>query len=163
MIMKYLPRKHGQVLDIGAHWGYFCHKFEEMGFDCYAVESDLKNVYFLEKLKIAESRQFKVISKSIFDYHEKVDFDVVLALNIYHHFLKSELLYSCLVEFLQRLNTQVLILQTHLPEERLIEGAFRNYGPEEFAIFVQRHTRLEAVRYIGMAKDGRSIYMLHKL
>jgi hypothetical protein len=161
-IIEHLPCELGQVLDIGAHWGYFCHRFEEMGFDCVAVENDQKNVYFLEKLKVAEGRQFEVISKSIFDYREKVDFDVVLALNVFHHFLKSEPLYTRLVEFLQRLNTQSLFLQTHLPDDHQMEGAFKNHRPEEFVGFVQRHTRLGTARYIGKGEDGRPIYILQR-
>jgi len=49
------------------------------GFNCYAVESHAPTQYFLKKLKVAENRRFTVIEGSIFDYRDKVDFDVVLA------------------------------------------------------------------------------------
>lgn len=38
MIREHISAKGGRLLDIGANLGYFCHRFEEEGFDCYAVE-----------------------------------------------------------------------------------------------------------------------------
>ena len=55
----------GTVLDIGAHLGYFCQRFEEEGFYCYAVEHDPTAIYFLKKLKKIEKKKFEIISKSI--------------------------------------------------------------------------------------------------
>lgn len=65
MIVKNLSPKSGRLLDIGANWGYFCHKFEDEGFDCYAVENDKTNIYFLKKIKRAENKKFKIITTSI--------------------------------------------------------------------------------------------------
>jgi RNAse (barnase) inhibitor barstar len=38
IIRKNINLQKGRILDIGANLGYFCDKFEEEGFTCYAVE-----------------------------------------------------------------------------------------------------------------------------
>ncbi len=162
IIRNHLPQSKGDLLDIGANWGYFCHRFEELGFDCYAVESDPGNRYFLEKLKTAEGRKFKVITQSILDYREKSRFDVVLALNIFHHFLKREDAHRGLVAFLQRMDISMMIFETHHTLEPQMTGAYRNYEPDEFVQFVLKHTRFNHSELIGKAEDERPIYKLWK-
>ncbi|UCG92252.1 MAG: hypothetical protein JSV97_00660, partial [candidate division WOR-3 bacterium] len=58
LINSNLPFRGGSLLHIGAYWGYLCHKFEDEGFRCYAVETDPENFYFMNKLRIAEKRKF---------------------------------------------------------------------------------------------------------
>ncbi len=160
IIKKHMPIQSGSLLDIGAHWGYFCHRFEEDGFNCYPVESDARHIYFLEKLKQADNRNFTIITGSIFDYYEKTDFDVVLALNIFHHFLKSENLYHQLVALLERLQIKVMFFQAHLPDTEQMKGAYRNYTPDEFVNFIIKHTTLSEAVYLGQTQDDRPIYKL---
>jgi len=162
MIRDHFPKDGGALLDIGSNWGYFCHQFENLGFDCYAVESDLGNIYFLEKLKLAENRRFRIIKKSIFDYYDKEQFDVVLALNIFHHFLKREDVYQALVNFLQRMDMSMMIFQPHHTSEPQMAGAYRNYEPDEFVQFILRNSSLNHFKPIGEANDGRRIYMIWK-
>ena len=160
IISNHLPLNKGDLLDIGAHWGYFCHLFEELGFDCYAVESGSQNVYFLEKLRLAQDKNFKVIPQSIFTYREKTQFDVVLALNIFHHFLKRQDDYNALVSFLKRIDMNMMIFEPHHTSESPMIGAYRNYGPDEFVHFVLKHSRLNHSELIGKSEDKRPIYKL---
>ena len=160
IIKQNISVKNVTLLDIGSHWGYFSHKFEEIGFHCYAVESSPRNVYFLKKLKDAENREFEVINRSIFEYREKSDFDVVLAMNIFHHFLKKKELYFKLIELLKRLKMKELFLQTHRYNEAQMEGAYKNYSPEEVVDFVLEHSCLDKAKLIG-EEDGRPIYKLY--
>ena len=161
IIRQHLPRRGGDVLDIGAHWGYFCHKLEEEGFNCYAIENDPQNLYFLRKLRKAEDRRFRIIGKSIFEYRDKTDFDVVLALNIFHHFLKEKDTYYRLIELLERIKTKLLFFEPHHPEESQMERAYRNYNHSEFVNFILEHSGLKKVKLIGKAEDGRPIYKLY--
>lgn len=163
IIKAHLPIQRGDLLDIGAHWGYFCHKFEKEGFNCYAIEEDAMSLYFLEKLKKAENRKFKIIFGSIFDYHDKTNFDVVLAFNIFHHFLKTEETYYRLIELLNRLETKIMFFQAHLPHSPQMKGAYRNYDCDEFVNFILENSILNDAIYINKAKDGRPIYMLQKI
>jgi 2-polyprenyl-3-methyl-5-hydroxy-6-metoxy-1,4-benzoquinol methylase len=163
LIRAHLPMSRGTILDIGASWGYFCHKFEEIGFDCYAIESDAQAKYFLEKLKIAEDRKFRVIYSSIFDYHDKNDFDVVLALNVFHHFTKTEGTFLKLIELLKRLNVKFMFFQAELPDSPQMQGAYRNFIPNEFVQFILDNSSLNEAIYIGQTDDRRPIYRLQRL
>jgi hypothetical protein len=162
IIQKNLSIRSGCLLDIGAHWGYFCHKFEQIGFDCYAVENDKISLYFLEKLRRAENRHFTVIARSIFEYPDvsKITFDVVLALNIFHHFLKNEDSYFKLLNLLKNLKMREMYFQPHLPDEPQMQGAYKNYAVADFVEFISQASGLSRAEFIGHAEDGRSIYKL---
>ena len=162
IIKQNLSVEAGTLLDIGAHWGYFCHKFEDEGFDCYAVESNPTNVYFLNKLRQAENKEFKVIHTSIFDYREKTDFDVVLALNIFHHFLKGKDSYLKLVELLERLKMRELFFEPAKCGEPQMENAYKNYSPDDFVTFILEHSCLKEARHVGESQNGRPLYKLYR-
>jgi len=50
IIEENITAQKGTLLDIGANLGYFCHKFEEKGLDCYALEENRMCLFF-EKIK----------------------------------------------------------------------------------------------------------------
>ena len=162
IIQKNLSAKKGLLLDIGAHWGYFCHKFEEIGFDCYAVENEHIALYFLEKLKRAENRKFTIIPKSIFDYEDLKNkkFDVVLALNIFQHFLKSKESYQKLIDMLHKLQVKEMYFEPNAPKEFQNKNSYKNYSDEEFVKFILKNSKLNESQHIGTAEDGRKIYKL---
>ncbi len=162
IIKDNLSVKRGKLLDIGAHMGYFCHKFEDEGFDCYAVESNTKISYFLKRLKRAENKKFKVLTCSIFNYKkgEELNFDVILTLNIFHHFLKEENLYNELIKLLKRLNMKEMFFQPHKFNENQMKGAYKNYHPQEFVDIILKYSCLNKSKIIGKTSDGRSIYKL---
>lgn len=123
IIGRSLTIKNGTFLDIGAHWGYFCHKFEEIGFQCTAMEDSPKNLYFLKKLKRAGNATFKIINKSILDYKDyehgkdEQNFDIVLALNIFNQFrdIGKKDLYFKLVKLFRILKAKEIYFQ--MPDE----------------------------------------------
>ncbi|HQF11634.1 MAG TPA: class I SAM-dependent methyltransferase [Paludibacteraceae bacterium] len=160
IIKKHLSHNKGTLLDIGSHWGYFCHLFEDLGFDCYAVESAHEHLYFLKKLKIAGYKNFKIIEQSILDFDEINFFNVVLALNIFHHFLKTEEMYHKLISFLNRTNMNMMFFEPHIFEETQMENAYRNYKPDEFVQFILANSCLKHSEIIGKAEDGRVMYKL---
>jgi len=158
----HLSEKRGKLLDIGAHWGYFCHQFENEGFECYAGEMDEAHLYFMKKLRKAENKQFNIIDKSIFDYHDHTDFDIVLALNIFHHFLKNETDFNHLLNLLDRLDMNMMFFEPHLASEPQMKDAYANYKPDEFAAFIIENSCLNHIEMIGEAEDSRRIYKLSK-
>jgi len=162
IIKQNLSARTGTVLDIGAHWGYFCHKFEDEGFDCYAVENNPIHFYFLNKLREAENKKFKVIYGSIFDYKERVDFDVVLALNIFHHFLKFKDSYLKLIKLLERLEMKELFFQADIADSPQMKNAYKNYSPNDFVAFILKHSCLRETQYIGESQNRRPIYKLYR-
>ena len=160
LMQKHLPISKGDMLDIGAHWGHFSHFFEKVGFSCYAVESNPKAVYFMQKLHRAQNRRFQIIQESIFDYKDKTTFDLVLAMNIFHHFLKSEEKFRALIELLNRLKMNYMFFQPHVAGTDQMVGAYRDFPHEEFVQFVLNNSNLKEAEYLGMASDKRPIYLL---
>jgi len=154
----------GTLLDIGANLGYFCHKFEDLGFNCYAVEIRPSNVHYMKKLRDIEGKRFKIINKSIFDLKEKLDFDVVLAFNIFHHFLREKELYQKLIEFLNRLTVSTMYFQPHDPSEAIMKNAYINYGNEQFVKFIIKNSCLNNFKLVNKQSDGRTrpIYRIFK-
>ena len=151
-----LTFKNGTLLDIGANLGFFCHKFEELGFECYAVEIRPSNVYFMKKLRDIEKKKFTIINKSIFDYKDKFDFDIILALNIFHHFLREKDLYHKLIKFLGNLKIREMYFQPHDPKEKIMKNAYKNYNNEQFVNFIIKNSCLNNFKQINDISDGRT-------
>lgn len=164
-IKKNMSARQGRLLDIGANFGYFCHKFEDEGFDCYAIENSSENLLFLRKLKRTENKKYNVIAESVLECSEirNMHFNVVLALNIFHHFLKTKESYHKFIDLLKILQMEELFFEPHLPDELQMKDAYKNYTPDEFVEFILQVSRLENAEFIGEAKDGRKIYKLYKI
>ena len=172
MIMQNLITKKGTLLDIEAHWGYFCHKFEEMGFQCTAMEDSMRNVYFMKKLKQAERLNFKIVSKSIFDYKDCEDFkndlnfDVVLALNLFNQFVgvKKKDLYSKFAKILGKTKAKEIYFQ--IPEDEAMqqlpktsEHKNKIFSSQELIDFVIKNTHFSHAEKIGEERN-HGIYRL---
>jgi 2-polyprenyl-3-methyl-5-hydroxy-6-metoxy-1,4-benzoquinol methylase len=160
IIRKHLRGK--RILDIGAHLGYFSHRFEELGHECVAVESHADICHFLRKLHAAQERKFRIVEESIFSFveRERPAFDSVLALSILHHFLKEESSYHQLVKLLNNLEVKEMIFEPHNPAERQMRDAFQNFDSRGFVNFILENSRLTQAEQIGIAKDGREIFRL---
>ena len=143
-IKKHLTAKSGTMLDIGSHWGYFCHHFEDIGFDCMAVESDARNAYFLRKLRDASDKKFNVFEGSIFDYPLDGKIDVVLALNIFHHFVKRAETRDQLAAFLERLTFGEMYVGIH----------------PRYKQWIIDYARCCDAKMILTTPDGRGLYKL---
>lgn len=158
-----IKTRKGKVLDIGANFGLFCYKLERaFGLDCLAVEVNPQEVYFAKKLRDSVDANFTVRTQSVFDLSqdEVGSFDVVLALYIFHHFLKRKSEFEKLVEFLNNLNCHELFLGVHNPKEVQMEGVYKNFMPEEFVDFVAKEANLRNKELILKAKGGRAMYRL---
>ncbi|MHA2337853.1 MAG: methyltransferase domain-containing protein [Candidatus Hodarchaeales archaeon] len=164
IIKDNLDKNRGSLLDIGANLGFFCHKFEDIGFNCYAVEIRPSNVYFMKKLRDIEGKEFKIINKSIFELKDSKQFEVVIALNIFHHFLREKELYFKLIEFLKNLKVNVLFFQPHDPNEDIMRNAYINYNNRQFVDFLIKFSCLNRFVLLNEKVDGknRPIYKLIK-
>jgi hypothetical protein len=162
IINKNLPVLSGTLLDIGSNWGYFSNRFEKAGFTCTAVESYPKELYFLKKLRLAEGCSFEIIPRSILELKGDLKYDVVLALNIFHHFLKTKDTYYLFLDLLNRIKTKVMFFEPHCPQENQMEKSFKNYEPLQFAQLIASNCDLNSYKLIGRVENGRNIYMLKK-
>jgi len=164
IIQSEMASKEGKLLDIGANWGYFCHRFEELGFECYAVEDMPENIYFLDYIKKARSRTFHIISKSVLESEVvyKTSFDVVLALNIFHHFLKTPFMFDRFQNLLKLLKCNEMFLEPHKEGESQMIDAYMKFSPEELVMFIAENCGLNHTKLIGNDVDGRNLFKLSK-
>ena len=155
-----LPVDSGTLLDLGANAGYFSHRFEQAGFDCIAVERSEKEAYFLNILRRSMERRFEIFKGSLTDFPLPQRVDVVLALNIFHHFLKTESSFIELRAFLRRLETRYMLFESHLPEDPQMASAAHDFQPDAFARFIAETSGLDRVQRLGAAADNRPLFLL---
>ena len=159
-LLAALPIRTGTLVDLGANAGYFSHRFEEAGFDCVAVERSEKEAHFLTALRDACGRHFTVLKGSLTEVELPPRPDVALALNIFHHFLKTEASYQELAAFLGRLNAHYMLFEAHLPDEPQMAAAAHDMAPSEFVEWVRTHGGFTNARELGNADDGRPLFLL---
>jgi SAM-dependent methyltransferase len=150
-----LPVPTGAVLDIGAYFGYFSHRFENLGFDCTAVELDRDNARVLRLYRDIMNRRFEIVQGSVFDLPRRA-FDVVLALSVFHHLVKRREDHDRLAEFLRTLDCRALYFE---PGDSG-PAAFRRFSEEDFVKFVMTRSGLERCRPLGPTRVGRNLFLL---
>lgn len=162
IIQKNLSLKNGSLLDIGANLGFFSYKFEQLGFKCLAVEINPQEVYFMKSLKKANNCDFEIIEDSVLNIsEEELNFDIVLALNIFHHFLKRKSKYIKLKKLLSRLRCKEMFLGTHNPEEKQMNGAYKNFNAIEFVNFIIKNSILNNYLLVEEFEDGRKLFKIY--
>lgn len=159
LLEAHLGSGSGPALDIGANSGFFSHRLARAGFSVTAVERSEKECYILRRLVSAWDLDIRVIKGSIFDAILAPRYEVVLALNIFHHFFKTRSDMEKLERLLAGIRTRALFLETHQPEELQMRGAVWNPSPLEYARWVAERARLEEIEQIGEAQ-GRSLFRL---
>ena len=160
-IKGHLELNSGTLLDIGALWGDFCHKFEDNGFNCTAVERDARMIDIMRKMKIAKDKKFNIILNDIFNL-DSYNYDVVLALNIFHHFLISQELHDKLGEMIFKFTCKEMYFQSHNHKGELYNSLYRNYTPEEFVNFILKNSKyLNSYKEIGEER-GRKLFKLYR-
>lgn len=148
------------VLDIGSHWGYMPTLLERLGKKCVAVESSPEELFFMHKIQKANETNFEIINQDIFEYiGDGKKFDTVLALAIFHHFLKTEQLHSALVSLLQSLDMKEMFILTHKTSENQMKSAYANYEPDEFAQFIMDNSCLDTYHEIADFKGRKLLHI----
>lgn len=149
-----------RVLDIGSHWGAAASLAAEAGYAVTAVEFNPEFLPFLRKLTAADER-IEVWEGNIFEFDRFGDYDAVIALNIFHHFLRSEANFESFRALLGRLPKGLLLLQTHNPGTVDHSQDFHaQMNVQEFLQFIIDHSVYEQSELIFIEDDGRPIYLL---
>jgi SAM-dependent methyltransferase len=166
-IVRHLPSTAGIALDIGCNLGFFCHQLEEAGYSCIGVEYLPDIAYAAQRIAKAENRRFKIVTgdilaREILDQIGTSEVAVAVALNIFHHFIKTEGGYSRLREFLGRLRIGALFFEPHHQDDPQMKGMFSNPSPEEFARLVKDWGGFGRATPIYTAADGRTVFMLDR-
>ena len=166
-ISEYLSSATGYALDIGCNLGYFCHKLERLGFSSIGVEYYPDIAYAAEKIAMAEKCEAQILVGDVLsdDLQARIvdkAYSVILALNIFHHFIKTKEGYSRTKALVGKLRAEVLFFEPHLPEESQMVGAFCNPTPEEFVSLIKEWGSYGRAIPIYTAADGRTVYMLDR-
>ena len=152
---------------MGTNLGYFCHKLEDIGFKCYAVEYSPDIAVAADKLRESEGKTFKVIAGDLYDVSNNaplkdMKFSVVLLLSVLHHSLKRKENYIRLENWLANLDTDEIFFEPHNTDEPQMQAAYKNYNEHEFVQFILDNTGLTSATMIHKCNDGRNIYHLKK-
>lgn len=148
------------VLDIGAHWGYMCEQLEKNGRHCVGVEVDSRSYYFMTRLRRAGRYIYEAVQDDIFEFVKKRNhFDMVLSLAVFHHFIKTERNHVRLEVLLDCLEMNEMFFWAHNPREAQMEGAFRNYQPDDFARFIVECSCLSHFEPVSVI-EYRTLYHL---
>ena len=168
LIRRTMTAQSGRLLDLGCHWGYFCHRFEELGFDCTGVEGVQEDYHFLKKLHRARNRRFGLVNQEPADFILQMSqgrtcrYDVVLALDLFENPARSDR--GCR-DFLQ-LSSAILASEMYfLPRSssgRQCQDVFWEEGEAAFLEFVRECTTYATATCIGHIEDGRPLYHLEK-
>jgi hypothetical protein len=160
-----VPRRGGLLLDIGANLGYFCHRFEDLGYTCHAVEYEPLIARAADKIRIAEGKRFNVITGDLFTVAgdqplRGKHWEVVLAFNIFHHFLKHKALHDKLVAWLKGLSVDVMIFEPHRTGEPQMNAAYAHYDERQAVDFILSNSVLRHSELVTRCTDGRPVYKL---
>ena len=164
LISARLGRGGGTVLDIGAYLGFFDNKLEDLGYDCTAVEMDATRTYFMKRIRDANGHRFEVVTDSISasGLLREQRYDVVLALSVLHHFLKTRPDHALLETLLDELDCDEMFFEPHLTGERQMAGAYAQLTSEEFTEYVAARTGLAVVGRLGDTGNHRPVYHLRR-
>lgn len=167
LLLPHLTVRSGRLLDIGCNLGFFCNGFEQQGLECTGIEYFPDIAYAATRIAASEERRYRIVHGNILDpkLHQAVftqPFDVVLALNIFHHFLKTKEEHTLLIEMLQKLRPQQMFFEAHRADEPQMVGAYANMEAEDFAAFVAKHAGLSRIEYVGTMQADRKVFVLHR-
>lgn len=159
LIEPHLDHRGGTALDVGSHWGYFASRLEDIGYRVTANEYSRKHRYFLEAIRDASGRTFAIMPENILEAGP-LDFDIIMALNIFHHFLKSRQAFDAFQGMLARTRCRTMIYQAHsLTERAKLDVAGLFLEPEAMVALLSERLKLPEVTLIAVAR-GRRIYKL---
>lgn len=143
------------ALDIGAHWGQFAFRLEDLGYKVTAVEKNPMHAEILRDLIQLHGVSIQVVEKDLVESHLMSFYDVILAMGVMHFFARSKKLSLAFVNALPKCDA--MFIQGFREDE--------DSGPvkcQTMIDLVMERLELNYVDKLGDA-DGRPIYQLAKL
>lgn len=147
------------ILDIGSLFGYICYRSELDGYNSTACEINENYLNIMHRLHKGYNMKYKIISSSFLDL-ETIEYDVIIALNILHHFLKKSYEFNKLEKFLEKCKFNEMFVQFHEQGEAQMIGSYKDFSPEEFSDFIMKKTNKKNCLLIG-EEMNRKIYKIY--
>jgi hypothetical protein len=148
----------GTLLDIGSLFGHIPYRAELDGYISTACEIDNNYLEVMKILRSGYDMKYNIIEKSFLDIEAK--YDIIIAFNIFHHFLKNESLFVKLTNFLKKSEFKEMFLQVHKKGEKQMVGAYRDFSPEDFINYIKESTGKKFSIEIG-EEMSRKIYKIY--
>jgi hypothetical protein len=146
------------ALDIRSHWGYLSHRLEDAGFEVTSCEDRAQNLRFLREIRDFCGKRFRIFAGPARNIPDP-DFDIVIALNVFHHSLKDRSGFAALDEFLQKLKCRQMIYQGHRTGGGEMKEAEIRMTSAQLAQYLSQRLGLPQVTSIGSIR-GREIFKL---
>ena len=159
LISSRIPDK-GTVLDLTASWGENCHPLEERGLFCYALEKRTLEFELLSKIKCVKRKKFAAIPRDFFSFHEKNEFDVILALNDFQKLFDEMTDHSIVKLFLKRLKTGVIFYEPRYKNRNESSKELNEARDSGMITFFKENIPLKSCKIIGYTNDHVPIYMM---
>jgi len=142
--------------------GIFCHKFEDIGFKCYAIEEEQSSDYFLKKIKKIENKNFTIISNELLNNSTYKDlfFDIALNLNFSQLIDERDENFK---KFMKNINNiKVKELFVGFSESRTSKDKYndQNFNQEKIINFIKERSYFNAATLIGKSNNEIIIYKL---
>lgn len=167
-ITKNLPitiNSWDKLLDIGSNIWSLSRKFEvRLGTVNYLSEIEDVYVNILNILKKVFRYKYNIIQWDImqWDWIKDNKFKLVIALSIFHHFIKTEELFGKFKTFLNNLNTEMIAFESHIANEEQMIWSYKNFEPEEFAEFIKEETWLKNILKLWSTdKKWRILFIIY--
>lgn len=166
MFSPHLPivTTDSRSLDIWGNIWFFTRELEKRWFTADIIEHESFYLEILKNFKDSLWYSYNIIWEDMFTWSwiSENKYDVVLALSIFHHFIKTEEFHNKLVKLLNNLDTKVIIFEAHHTQEEQMEWTFRNYSAEEFVQFIMKETGLKNFQKIWViSTDNRELYKIY--
>lgn len=146
------------LLDIGSLFGYIPYNAELDGYHSTACEIDNNYLDIMKILKTGYDMKFDIIENSFLELEAK--YDIIIAFNIFHHFLKTEPLFLKLTNFLNKCEFKEMFIQVHEKGEKQMIGVYKDFSPIDFINYIKESTGKKNSIEIGEEMD-RKIYKIY--
>ncbi len=103
------------------------------------------------------NKNFTVINADILGLQEIRKFDIVLALDVIHHFLKTKEIFSRFVDYLRLLEAETIFL-----EISDLKSSFKRFATEEIVELICELTSLPNIALIGYSVKNFPIFKLSR-
>ena len=161
LIAESAINKKGSVFDAGSHWGVVSYHLAQKGFKCVAMEKNTDTYNVMRKIQKLPGKSFKTIKKDVLSVESNtISTDILLLLNLVHHFQMKKDTFNKFIAFLDKLDTKEIFYHAHKNGDKWSTSSAMNLKPKEVLEIISKTSGLTKIDNLATLK-GRSLYHLH--
>lgn len=152
----------GTVLDLSPNLGIFCHKFEDIGYRCYALEENHRTDYFLRKIKKVENKNFEIISNEDFinTATNILNFDLALKLNVPRNAEVNGNGFQNFLAVINSIKVKELIIGFSEPKFSEDSEKKQDYNQDKILDFLKEKSYFKKAEFIGRSDSNLMLFKL---